>query len=415
MEETPKEEKEVIEARKEEVVLNLRRRIYDQHQRLYNLEQEKEYLKLENKSIKEKANTEVRELEEYIQQEAKAVNYRVKKLETTIVQQMEVIDQQNKVIEHMAQGKVNGRISETSQEEHPAGTSQEWNLVIAPRRRAASDRAPVDRAPGDEVLAPRGRVFSGEPAAAVEVGTGEGGAPGVGQAPRTTAQTAQYRQEFPVEQKAHWDCDECSFQTDQEIRLVKHIKSEHRITCFTCRETFENFSNMIEHRRINHPSNRICSKFPNCERGDLCLYKHEGSMADGTHANVNQTQGEEGKVSCRTCKNEFRDKNEMMVHRKIDHINEVKMCKNILAGVNCRKSAVYCWHRHTNDASSPKDIPMNNTAAPAFNVKNFPYGPTPQRAVVGQDNVSLQMIQQTLQSQQQQMTVIMSELMRLRQ
>ena len=48
MEETPKEEKEVIEARKEEVVLELRRRIYDQNQRLYNLEQEKENLKQEN-------------------------------------------------------------------------------------------------------------------------------------------------------------------------------------------------------------------------------------------------------------------------------------------------------------------------------------------------------------------------------
>ena len=84
----------------------------------------------------------------------------------------------------MAQGKENGRILETIQEEHPAGTSQEWNLVVAPRRRAASDRppggsapdsspgdrAPVDRAPGDEVQS-------------------------------VTAQTADYRQEFPEDRQ----------------------------------------------------------------------------------------------------------------------------------------------------------------------------------------------------------------------
>ena len=52
-------------------------------------------------SIKQQANTQVRELEEYIQQEATLIKERVKKLETTIVQQMEVIDRQNEEIENM--------------------------------------------------------------------------------------------------------------------------------------------------------------------------------------------------------------------------------------------------------------------------------------------------------------------------
>ena len=54
----------------------------------------------ENKHIKEKANNEVRQLEEYIQQEAKAVREKVKNFETTMVQQIEVIERQN---EEMAQ------------------------------------------------------------------------------------------------------------------------------------------------------------------------------------------------------------------------------------------------------------------------------------------------------------------------
>ena len=105
----------------------------------------------------------------------------------------------------------------------------------------------------------------------------------------------------------------------------------------------------------------------------------------------------------------------MMVHRKIDHLSEVKICKNILAGVTCRKGPVYCWYRHNHNNESTRSTPINNIRAPEFNVQNFPYGPTPQRAVVGQDHVSLQMIQQTLQAQQHEMSVMMVELLRLRQ
>ena len=38
---------------------------------------------------------------------------------------------------------------------------------------------------------------------------------------------------------------------------------------------------------------------------------------------------EDSVFTCRTCKNNFSDKNEMMIHRKIEHIDEVKDCKDI--------------------------------------------------------------------------------------
>ena len=166
---------------------------------------------------------------------------------------------------------------------------------------------------------------------------------------------------------------------------------------------------------LTTPQTKYVQSFPNCDRGDQCLYKHEGSNNDVLSGDANQAQRNETKITCRTCTQEFSDKNEMMVHRKIDHLSEVKMCKNILAGVNCRKGPVYCWYRHNQNDEPTRSTPLNNIRAPAFNVQNFPYGPTPQRAVVGQNHVSLQMIQQTLQAQQHQMSVIMAELMRLRQ
>ena len=47
-------------------------------------------------------NTDVRELEEYIQEEAKAVKEKVKQLEVTIIKQMEVIECQKNEIEKLA-------------------------------------------------------------------------------------------------------------------------------------------------------------------------------------------------------------------------------------------------------------------------------------------------------------------------
>ena len=307
----------------------------------------------------------------------------------------------------MAQGKENGRILETIQEEHPAGTSQEWNLVVAPRRRAASDRppggsapdsspgdrAPVDRAPGDEVQS-------------------------------VTAQTADYRQEFPEdrqkrETKGQFYFQECSFQTNKERYLHKHIQDIHRITCFTCRDTFESFGKMIDHRRIKHPSNRKCKWFPECERGETCLYKHETAVESVENGPVQAIPAQHGdQITCRICNTRFEDKNEMMMHRKSDHIEKVNMCKNITAGITCRKGPLYCWYNHNQQASNTGAISrstnINTTTVPAFNETNFPYGPTPKGVVVGQGNMDLQMIQQALLTQQQQMTSILAEILNLK-
>ena len=125
---------------------------------------------------------------------------------------------------------------------------------------------------------------------------------------------------------------------------------------------------MIEHRRINHPSNRKCNKFPACENGDRCLYKHEGTSQTG-QAQVNQAQ--ENIFTCRTCKLEFNDKNSMMFHRKIDHINEVKACKNFVAGLNCRKGPDLCWYKHEHPAQSIRNTLNKKHYCPSFYTAEF--------------------------------------------
>ena len=94
------------------------------------------------------------------------------------------------------------------------------------------------------------------------------------------------------------------------------------------------------------------------------------------------------------------------------------MCKNILAGINCRKGPIYCWYNHNRKASETREISRTTnrqtTSLPEFNEHNFPYGPTSRGPVVGQDNMDLKVIHQTLIQQQQQMTVLMAEILKLK-
>ena len=173
---------------------------------------------------------------------------------------------------------------------------------------------------------------------------------------------------------------------------------------------------MIEHRRVTHPSNKKCNRFPACDRGKKCLYKHEGVQTD-VETQAYQTQ-EGNSITCRSCQQEFSDKNEMMIHRKIEHLSEVKACKNVQNGVNCIKGPLHCWYRHDMPVNQNTSAPIvntqrNTTAAPAFNLQNFPLGPTPQGAVVGNQSMELQIIHQTLQQQQQQMATMMMAIMKL--
>ena len=128
------------------------------------------------------------------------------------------------------EGVEDARRAVTAEEEDQTDSTQEWQTVQHPKRRASSSfgaKAPGDRPSGDRapsVISPGGR------------------APGDKVQP-VTAQTAQYRQEFPEdrqerETQGKLNCQECSFQTNEERRLNKHIEDIHRITCFTCKDKF---------------------------------------------------------------------------------------------------------------------------------------------------------------------------------
>ena len=126
MEETEVEGKEAKEARTQDKTLSMSRRIFDQNQRLFILQIEKDKLEAANKTIRDKANTDVRELEEYIQEEARVVKEKVKQLEVTIVKQMEVIERQEIEIKKLARDLTKQVVQQGAQEGHGHRFREQW-------------------------------------------------------------------------------------------------------------------------------------------------------------------------------------------------------------------------------------------------------------------------------------------------
>ena len=99
-----------------------------------------------------------------------------------------------------------------------------------------------------------------------------------------------------------WNCNGCCFQASNTKELINHLKlSGHQpsqdiqnvktkiIHCYTCKEEFSSYWNLMNHRRQKHPSNKICRYFQKneCIHGVNCWYRHDEPMEIG---NTNKTK-----------------------------------------------------------------------------------------------------------------------------
>ena len=86
-----------------------------------------------------------------------------------------------------------------------------------------------------------------------------------------------------------YNCHECDYQGHRSKALYRHsILSGHRKidslseTCYTCKETFDNFELLMKHRKVAHTDTiSECHSFKagNCRFGNHCYYRH--SVATG--------------------------------------------------------------------------------------------------------------------------------------
>ena len=87
--------------------------------------------------------------------------------------------------------------------------------------------------------------------------------------------------------RRQYNCHECDFQANKSKILFKHsVETGHRKidslteTCYTCKETFDNFIVLMKHRKSAHYAIiNECHSFKAgaCRFGESCYYKHSGN------------------------------------------------------------------------------------------------------------------------------------------
>ena len=146
---------------------------------------------------------------------------------------------------------------------------------------------------------------------------------------------------------------DCSFQGNCESDLIKHLKiTSHQPSqtvedkrkifqdykqCYTCKMDFDGFFNLMNHRKLVHPSNKKCRNFPgSCTFDKDCWYVHD-----------KQTESEENEnnFKCDLCKENINGRSSFMKHRKTLHPESVPSCDKFVKG-QCSRGSQECWFEH---------------------------------------------------------------------
>ena len=154
-------------------------------------------------------------------------------------------------------------------------------------------------------------------------------------------------------QKVHVDiqtddsetCNECEFPANDIWELGEHIYEFHTLkdhgefACTFCYEKFGRKRDMMAHRKRDHEEKvAICTEFTlgNCTYNrEECWWKHEKNMNEDDY-------------SCAHCEKVFRNRGDLMKHRKTKHLEYVSTCSYALNGM-CHFSGKNCWFVHEDE------------------------------------------------------------------
>ena len=160
-----------------------------------------------------------------------------------------------------------------------------------------------------------------------------------------------------------WNCKDCPFQATSPPELMNHLKltghqpsqdmlSKRKLykeykQCYTCEMEFDGYWNLMNHRKVAHPSNRKCRNFPdNCNFGSECWYVHDEKMDTGESGQKNAESVQSvSNFKCYPCEEEFGSKQVFMEHKKKKHEGNLKPCKKF-ADTECLRSKEECWFQH---------------------------------------------------------------------
>ena len=144
-----------------------------------------------------------------------------------------------------------------------------------------------------------------------------------------------------------FNCGECDYQCTKEIELNKHVNLKHKVStnnlsgtiiCRNCGDQFTSKWNLMTHRKSKHSSTVAqCRNYlgGKCDYSDnMCWWNHAEKV-------VNLDDN----IKCFMCSKVFERKNEMMVHRKKYHPENLRQCKQFQSNA-CRFKEESCWFIH---------------------------------------------------------------------
>ena len=135
------------------------------------------------------------------------------------------------------------------------------------------------------------------------------------------------RSEHRDNENRQFNCEDCFFQGEARIDLRRHIKNTHHTPsdyvemCYKCGKDFTSYYLLMNHRNIEHPTNRICRYYlkQECLWGDdECWWRHKSKPE------IEENAGQD--YDCNKCDYKTKLKNELSEHEKQVHEGEKAVC-----------------------------------------------------------------------------------------
>ena len=176
-----------------------------------------------------------------------------------------------------------------------------------------------------------------------------------------------FRSHIQENHKVQYNCEECDFQAgDSKIILSKHMNLRHRneaeqendtFKCDKCNNQYSSKWNLNNHKRDEHERTEECSHYEkgNCRFPDKVCWKLHKKLIVSEKLELKT-------VECFTCKNKFKSKSVMMIHRKEEHPDKVRLCND---PIKCGFQK--CWFIHS---ESEREILVKNKSIQLVEVEN---------------------------------------------
>ena len=140
-----------------------------------------------------------------------------------------------------------------------------------------------------------------------------------------------------------WNCMKCPFQTNEKMSLKKHFDIKHTdkqsiYQCESCKREFESQWHLKNHIRDEHGKIEECSHFKEnrCKFANTCWKKH-----------IDLQSGLKNVLFiCFSCKQSFKTINDLMSHKKKEHIEFCKPCSPKNGVCRFEKIPEKCWYIH---------------------------------------------------------------------